>query len=66
MDHEVSERDTVQIGTTWLLALKDLGINPTNVLRRARLSEDLLSRPDARLPPDEYFRLWESAEAESE
>lgn len=60
----MTDRDTVQLGTGWVLVLAELGIKPTDVLRRARLPEDLATRPDARLPSRDYFRLWEAGEAE--
>ncbi|WP_437936555.1 helix-turn-helix domain-containing protein [Sorangium sp. So ce341] len=33
------------IDTTWRALLKDLGVSPANVLRRAGLAEDLLQQP---------------------
>ncbi|KKC34026.1 AraC family transcriptional regulator [Devosia psychrophila] len=52
------------LDTTWRTLLKDLGIVPANVLRRAGLSDDLFQQPSARLPPEDYYRLWDSLEAE--
>lgn len=43
--------------------LKDLGVNPANVTRRAALPEDLFSR-EASLSVPEYFRLWQAIEDE--
>lgn len=45
--------------------LKDLGLSPTQVLRRARLPADLFGRGPVELPLEEYFRLWEALDAES-
>ncbi|WP_027929183.1 AraC family transcriptional regulator [Amycolatopsis thermoflava] len=45
--------------------LKDLGVSPTRVLRRAQLPADLFGRGPVDLPPEEYFRLWEALDAES-
>ncbi|REH46305.1 AraC-like DNA-binding protein [Kutzneria buriramensis] len=45
--------------------LKDLGVSPTRVLRRAQLPADLFGRGPVELPPEEYFRLWEALDAES-
>jgi AraC-like DNA-binding protein len=53
------------LDTTWRTVLKDLGVVPANVLRRAGLPDDLLQQPSARLPPEDYYRLWDSIEAES-
>jgi AraC-like DNA-binding protein len=50
----------------WRLLLNDLGIRPADVLRRARLPEDLLSREKATLNTDECFRFWRGLEEESE
>ena len=49
----------------WRAMLKDLGISASNVLRRARLPDDLLARAQAALSTDEYFRFWSALEAES-
>ena len=49
----------------WLLVWRDLGVDPRAVLRRAELPEALLSRDDATLSTDEYFRLWGATEAET-
>lgn len=53
------------LDTTWRTLLKDLGIAPANVLRRARLPDDLLQHPSMRLAPQDYYRLWDSMEAEA-
>lgn len=52
------------LDTTWRTLLADLGVSPANVLRRAGFSEDLLHQPSVRLSPQDYYRLWESAEQE--
>lgn len=44
---------------------KDLGIRADNVLRRAALPDDLLSRPQAGLTTAEHFRLWRGLDAEA-
>lgn len=48
----------------WRLLLEDLGIKPADVLRRAGLPDDLLSRDDVRLETRDYFRFWTAIEAE--
>lgn len=53
------------LDTTWRTLLKDLGVRPANVLRRAGLADDLLSLPSVRLAPVDYYRLWDSVEAET-
>lgn len=54
----ISDRYVVNRG--WRLLLEDLRISPGNVLRRARLPEDLFARFNASLSQDEYFRLWDA------
>lgn len=55
-----------KVDAGWRPLLKDLGVRPDDVLRRAGLPRDLLSRPDARLTTDEYFRFWQGLEAEAD
>ena len=50
-----------QIEPWWRVAIADLGLNEADVLRRARLPEDLLSR-DTHLPPEQFFRFWSALE----
>lgn len=52
------------IEVNWRPLLRDLGVNPTDVLRHARLPDDLFARQDVRLGSEEYFRLWRSLETE--
>ncbi len=56
--------NTYALDTTWRTVLKDLGIMPADALRRAGLPDDLLQQPSVRLVPEQYFRLWNSIEAE--
>ncbi|MEM9463232.1 MAG: AraC family transcriptional regulator ligand-binding domain-containing protein [Myxococcota bacterium] len=53
------------IDESWRLVIGGLGIRPADVFRRAQLPEDLLTRPEARLNSDEYFRFWSSLEVEA-
>ena len=55
---------TYALGSTWRPLLKDLGVSSANVLRRAGLPEDLLSRPEARLEAAAFHRFWAGLEAE--
>lgn len=48
----------------WRILLTDLGIRPSDVLRRAGLPDDLFTRENASLTSDEYFRLWSGLEEE--
>jgi AraC-like DNA-binding protein len=52
------------LDTTWRTLLRDIGVAPANVLRRAGLPDDLLQQPSVRLPSEEYYRLWAGLEAE--
>ena len=58
-------KKVVTLDLGWALLVKDLGLRPDNVLKRARLAGDLFSKESARLTVDEYFRLWNSLEAEA-
>ncbi|WP_406741279.1 AraC family transcriptional regulator ligand-binding domain-containing protein, partial [Klebsiella aerogenes] len=49
----------------WLAILKDLGVQPGHVLRRAGLPDDLLSRTRQGLSGEDYFRFWRALEAEA-
>lgn len=53
------------LDTTWRTLLKDLGVKPANVLRRAGLPDDLFSQPSARLEAEAYYQLWDAVEAET-
>jgi AraC-like DNA-binding protein len=48
----------------WRPLLKDLGVRPEQLFRRADLPEGLLSRLPATLTADEWFRLWTALEVE--
>lgn len=58
-----SQTFSVDIG--WQALLRDIGLRPAHVLRRAGLPEDLLSRGDQALSTEEYFRFWRGLEAEA-
>jgi AraC-like DNA-binding protein len=47
------------------MLLADLGIDRANVLRRAMLPDDLITRGPTMLTAHEYFGLWASIEAEA-
>jgi AraC-like DNA-binding protein len=49
----------------WQALLKDSGLQPAHILRRAALPEDLFSREQYGLSTDEYFRFWHALEAEA-
>ncbi|KDP89008.1 AraC family transcriptional regulator [Cupriavidus sp. SK-3] len=49
----------------WQPLLKDFGLAPSHVLRKAGLHEDLFSRGGDGLTTDEYFRFWRALEAEA-
>lgn len=54
---------TFPVEAGWRTLLKDLGVKPADVMRRAGLPEDLLTRPQAGLSTAEYFSFWRSLEA---
>src|SRR6188474_2278792 len=56
---------TYGLDATWPTVLRDLGVVSANVLRRAGLPDDLLQQPSLRLAPADYYRFWDSIEAET-
>lgn len=56
---------TYALDATWRPLLKDLGLSSANVLRRAGLPDDLLTRPGVRLSSQDFHRFWEGMQAES-
>jgi AraC-like DNA-binding protein len=50
----------------WRIVLLDAGLNPTNVLRRAGLPDDLFGREKETLSSEKYFDLWRAIEAEAD
>lgn len=59
------DKKTVSLDRGWGILLKDLDIEPENVLRRSGLPRDLLAQEQARLTVDEYFALWNALEEEA-
>ncbi len=55
---------TWNVGPGWRVMLTDAGLVPADVLRRAGLPDDLLSRAQA-LSTEEYFRFWSSVEQQA-
>lgn len=49
----------------WRIMLKDLGIRPADVLRRAGLPDDLLTRETVLLSTKKYFDFWRGLEEEA-
>ncbi|HIE8827946.1 TPA: AraC family transcriptional regulator ligand-binding domain-containing protein [Klebsiella variicola subsp. variicola] len=56
---------TFPVDVGWQALLKDLGLRPAHVLRRAALPEDLLSRGKQPLSAHDYFSFWRALETES-
>lgn len=56
---------TFAVWPGWQLLMQDAGVNGANVLRRAQLPGDMLTRENARLDSQTYFRLWSAIEAEA-
>ncbi|MFG2311468.1 AraC family transcriptional regulator ligand-binding domain-containing protein [Streptomyces sp. NPDC048566] len=54
---------TYSLSTGWHRVLPALGLDPVAVLRRAQLPADLPERAQARIGAEEFFALWEAAEA---
>ncbi|HYP33003.1 MAG TPA: AraC family transcriptional regulator [Burkholderiaceae bacterium] len=56
---------TFSLDVGWQPLLKDFGLRPHQVLRRAGLPEDLISRGGQGLTTEEWFRFWRALEAEA-
>lgn len=61
----MTRNQTFFLNIGWRTLLKDMGIRPEHVLRRAGLPEDTLSRVGDGLSTEAYFRFWRSLEAEA-
>lgn len=59
------QNKTFPVDIGWQALLKDFGLQPSHVLRRAGLPEDLLSRGRHGLSTEDYFRFWLALEAEA-
>ncbi|MES2663758.1 MAG: AraC family transcriptional regulator ligand-binding domain-containing protein [Pseudomonadota bacterium] len=57
---KIVDRFSVQPG--WKILIRDMGINPADVLTLAHLPTDLFARIDATLSTTEYFNLWNALE----
>ena len=62
----MNDSQTVSLERGWGILLRDLGVEPDNVLRRAQLPRDLLTHENARVSVHEYFRLWRAVETEAD
>ena len=51
-------RHSYAISSAWAVLMRDLGVDPADVLRRAALPEDLLTRNTPRLAAEDFYRLW--------
>lgn len=58
----MTRNQTFSLDIGWLAWLKDFGLQPGDVLRRAMLPEDLFSRKQHGLTSAEYFRFWRALE----
>lgn len=61
----MARNTTFPVDPGWRPLLKDLGIRADSLLRRAGLPEELFTRLGHGLTTAEYFRLWESLQAEA-
>ena len=46
------------VDISWKVLIKDLGINPTEILEKAQMHTDLFHQKDKTISAKEYFRLW--------
>ena len=61
----MARNQTFFLDIGWQALLKDFGLQPAHILRRAALPEDLFSREQYGLSTDEYFRFWHALAAEA-
>ncbi len=54
---------TFSLNIGWRTLLKDAGLMPEDILRRAGLPDDTFARTDRGLDTDEYIRLWHALES---
>lgn len=62
---DMTSTKPVAVDRGWLLIIRDLGVQPGDVLRRAQLPEGLLTQESNWLSTEEYFRLWGALEQEA-
>jgi len=53
---------TFSLHIGWRTLLKDVGLTPEDILRKARLPDDTFSRTESGLDTEEYVRLWHAIE----
>ncbi|MFT5686118.1 MAG: AraC-like DNA-binding protein [Myxococcota bacterium] len=58
----MTESRDITLDRGWVIMLRDVGIDPQDVVRRAGLSLDLLTRESSRLSVSEYFGMLDAVE----
>ncbi|ASQ15724.1 AraC family transcriptional regulator [Enterobacter cloacae] len=53
---------TFSLNIGWRTLLKDAGLTPPDILRKAHLPDDTFSRAESGLDTEEYIRLWHAIE----
>lgn len=53
---------TFSLNIGWRTLLKDVGLTPPDILRKAQLPDDTFSRAENGLDAEEYIRLWHAIE----
>ena len=61
----MTRHQSFSLNIGWNALLKDFGLQPTQVLRRAGLPEDLLAHDGQSLSSEAYFRFWRALEVEA-
>ena len=62
----MAHHNVYTVNPGWRILLMDAGWNPTNVLRRAGLPDDLFGRERETLTTEEFFGLWRAIEDEAD
>lgn len=61
----MNQNTSFPLPSGWKLLLLDLGLDPEDILRRARLAPDLLNRSGVKLNSHDYFSFWHALEEEA-
>ena len=61
----MSDNKKYSVDPAWAIVMKDADIDPVSVARRASLPDDLFSRKDFKVTPEQFFRMWSALEEEA-
>lgn len=61
----MSPENRYALNPGWALLLNDVGVNTSNVLRRAGLPQDLFVREETSIAAEDYYALWDALSDET-